>query len=547
AKKSYLNLGLAYFLTGQYQPAYDNLLKFLKTGPKEKFIAETEFHIACCEFALDAIENPVDFDPVNMGDAVNSEFNDYMPSISADEEVLVTTVELPLEPNMPQYSNKRVQEDFFISYKNNGIWSKAVNMGKPINTPRNEGAQTVSSDGRIMLFTSCFRDDCIGRSCDIFFTVKNKYGWEPPRNIGKPINTHAWESQPSLSSNGKCIYFTSGRPGGYGGKDLWKSELGNDGYWQEPVNLGSEINTKHDEVSPFMHPDNQTLYFASNGHVGMGGFDLFQTKKDEKDEFSRPKNLGYPINTFKNDEYLIVNAKGDLAYFASDRPGSRKRDIYTFVLYKEARPNPVTYVKGMVYDAASKELLSANIELIDLEDTKKINEIKSSKFDGQYLVCLPVDQNYAFNVSKDGYLFHSENFSLKNLEDPSKPFLIDIGLKKIEAGISVVLKNIFYETDSYALKPESKTELNKLLAFLNKNPGIKIEIGGHTDNIGTKEYNLELSENRAKSVNDYLIAQGIDKERLNFKGYGMSKPIDTNETEEGRATNRRTEFMIIDN
>lgn len=546
AKKSYLNLGLAYFLTGNYQEALPNLSKFLTTGPNEKFVPETEYYISCCEFAIDAMKNPVDFDPVNMGESVNTEFNDYMPSITADEEVLVTTVALPIDRSMPFNDSQNIQEDFFISIKKDGKWSEAMNMGPPVNTPGNEGAQTISSDGRIMLFTACHRPDRIGQSCDIYFSKRNNHGWDPPQNIGKPINSPAWESQPSISSDGKCIYFTSGRPGGYGGKDLWKSELGKDGFWQEPVNLGSNVNTENDEVSPFIHPDSHTLYFSSNGHVGMGGFDIFMSKKNEKGEFSEPQNLGYPINTFKNEEYLIVNAKGDLAYFSSDRPGSRRKDIYNFELYPEARPVPVAYVKGSIYDAASMELLSANIELIDLDGSKPVAETTSGRQDGKYLLCLPTGRNYAFNVSKDGYLFHSENFSLKNLEDPSKPYLLDIGLNKIQAGKSVVLRNIFFETDSYALKPESKTELEELVGYLNQNAGMKIEIGGHTDNVGSVEHNQELSENRANSVYQYLIAQGIDKTRLRYKGYGLTKPIDTNETEEGRAINRRTEFMIIE-
>ncbi len=546
AQKSYLNLGLAYFLTGQYQPAHTNLTKFLETKPKAKFIPETEYYLACCDFALESIESPVDYDPINMGESVNTAYNDYMPSLTADEETLVTTVALPVDQSIPYGSNTNIQEDFFVSFKKDGKWSEAMNMGKPVNTPGNEGAQTISSDGRIMLFTACHRPDRIGRSCDIYFSTKSNYGWSSPKNIGQPINSPAWESQPSISSNGKCIYFTSGRPGGYGGKDLWKSELGTDGYWQEPVNLGPNINTGNDEVSPFIHPDNQTLYFSSNGHVGMGGYDIFKSQMEKEGEFVEVQNLGFPINTFKNEEYLIVNAKGDLAYFASDRPGSRMKDIYHFELYKEARPLPVTYVKGTIYDAQTNELLSADIELIDLDDSESTTETSSGNNNGKYLVCLPSERNYAFNISKDGYLFHSENFSLKNLDDPSKPYLIDIGLRRIQAGKAVVLKNIFFETDSYALKDESKAELGKLLTFLNDNPEIRIEISGHTDNVGTMAYNLELSGNRAKSVYEYLIDKGTEKSRLTFKGYGMTKPIDSNETEDGRAANRRTEFMIIE-
>ena len=546
ARKSYMNLGFAYFLIGEYQPALDNLKKFMKTNPKQKFIPEVEFHIACCEFALDAIANPVPFEPISMGDGVNTEYNDFMPSITADESVMVTTVDEPFSKGVEYIPQGNTHEDFYISYQVDGVWTKAQNMGHPINTRGNEGAQTLSADGTIMLFAAWGRKGTIGDRCDIFYSKLESGEWTPPRNIGEPINSVHWESQPSLSSDGKTIYFLSKRPGGLGGADIWRSSLGEDGYWQEPENLGPNINTPQNESSPVIHPDNKTLYFASNGRVGLGAMDLFMAKMNKDGSFEEAQNLGYPINSFKNDEFMIVNAKGEMAYFASERPGGQRRDIYRFELYPEARPTPVTYVKGQIYDAASKELLSAYIELVDLENGEVVNTLKSKKKTGKYLCCLISDRNYAFNVSKDGYLFHSENFSLKDMDDPTKPYLLDIGLDKILPGKPVVLRNIFFETASFELKNESTAELDKLLGFLEKNVGIKIEISGHTDNVGGEEYNQELSENRAKSVNDYLVAKGIDQSRLSYKGYGMSKPIDTNDTEEGRAANRRTEFIIVE-
>jgi len=399
-------------------------------------------------------------------------------------------------------------------------------------------------DGKTMVFAACNREDGKG-SCDIYFSRKVGNNWTPAQNMGYPINTSAWESQPSISSDGRTLYFVSNRKGGFGDKDIWMSQLGDDGYWQEPVNLGEDINTKEMDASPFIHADNQTLYFSSTGHLGMGGFDLFVSKRMVDGSFTEPKNLGYPINTFKDEEYLIVNAKGDKAYFSSNRPDSRKRDIYQFELYEDIRPTEVTYVKGIIYDATNSKGLRSTIELIDLSTSKKVITSYSDKKTGKYLICLTTNTNYAFNVSKNGYLFYSENFSLKERTEFTEPYKMDIALSPIETGKSVVMKNIFFDTDSYNIKSESYTELDKLVSFMTLNSGIKVEIGGHTDNVGQKDYNLTLSENRAKSVYDYIVSKGISKERLSYKGYGMTKPIVDNDTLENRAKNRRTEFKII--
>ena len=540
---SYFNLGGAYLLTGNYKEASENLIYFLSLDPQEKYISEANKKLDNCDFAISAMENPVEFDPVNLGFKVNTQYNDIMPSLTADEEILVTTVVLPIDPNY-EYSDMNSQEDFFISRKINGEWSPSKNMGYPINTPDNEGAQSISADGRTMVFAACEKADGAG-SCDIYFSRKTGNEWSNPVNMGPPINTPYWESQPSLSSDGRTIYFVSNRTDGYGKKDIWVSTIDEEGYWKNPVNLGPKINTKDNDASPFMHPDNQTLYFSSDGRIGMGGFDIFLSRKDTTGNFTDPQNLGYPINTYKDEEFMIVNAKGNQAYFSSNRDGSRMKDIFSFNLYEEARPIPVSYVKGHVFDSENQLPVNARFELIDLETSKTI--IKSfSGSDGEYLVCLPSNKNYAFNVSKPGYLFHSGNFSLKGIYNATRPYNLDISLKKIEEGKSVILENIFFEVDSYVLMPESKAELVKLIEFLTNNSTLRIEIGGYTDNTGTPEYNDKLSSDRARAVYEYLINEKIESTRLTYKGYGMRKPIDDNNTESGRSKNRRTEFTIID-
>jgi outer membrane protein OmpA-like peptidoglycan-associated protein len=312
------------------------------------------------------------------------------------------------------------------------------------------------------------------------------------------------------------------------------------------VNIGDPINTDKEENSPFIHFDNRTLYFCSDGHTGMGGRDLYFTKLDSSGKWMAPVNLGYPINTCADEFGLIVNTKGDTAYFSSDKEGGKgKLDLYCFELNKENRPMPVTYVKGIVFNNETKEKIEARFELINLKTGKIVYTSFSDPVKGDFLVTLPSENDYALNVSKEGYLFYSDNFSLKGNWSIIEPFIKNIPLQPIKVGESVVLRNIFFETAKYDLKTESVIELDKLVAFLKTNDKLKIEISGHTDNIGTKEYNQILSENRAKSVYNYLIEIGIDKARLTFKGFGDTKPIDTNDTDAGRSNNRRTEFKII--
>ena len=368
--------------------------------------------------------------------------------------------------------------------------------------------------------------------------------WSVPYNLEEPVNSRQWESQPSFSSDGKTLYFVSNRHNNY---DIWVSMVNENGEWSVPEKLGANINTDNYEGSVFIHPDNQTLYFSSDGHVGMGGLDIYVSKKDSTGKWGKPMNLGYPINTFKDENSILISADGELAMFASDREGGfGGLDLYGFELYEEVRPEKVTYIKGVVFDNETGKKLEARFELIDLATGNIAVTSFSNKGTGEFLVCLPANHDYALNVSKEGYLFYSENFNLSGEKPLTDPVLKDVPLKPLKSGEKVILKNIYFETDKYDLKKTSEIELQKLIELLNKNPGIKIEISGHTDNVGTTEYNLELSQNRAKAVYDYLSENGIDTDMLTYKGYGESQPVDTNDTEEGRANNRRTEFEVVE-
>jgi outer membrane protein OmpA-like peptidoglycan-associated protein/tetratricopeptide (TPR) repeat protein len=559
----FLSMGLIYFQQGNYKKSKEYLDRFiareditLKLKKKAREIKRS------CLFAIRQKDNPVSFRPENLGDSINSQFSEYWPSISADGKTLVFTRLIPrndlaeIEQRLDEMNERqrafmesvisKKQEDFFVSNKRDSIWKQAVSIGSPINTEHNEGAQSLSSDGNEMYFSACNKDDGKG-SCDIYYSKKQNGQWSKPENIGAPVNTSSWESQPSISPDGQVLYFASNRKGGEGKKDIWMSRKKEDGSWSEPKNLGDSVNTPETEMAPFIHMDNQTLYFSSDGHLGMGGMDLYKTSRKDENSWTVPENLGFPINTHKDEFGLIVEAQGKNAYYVSNRRSDRKRDIYTFVLPEKSRPTPSSYMEGLVYDAETKKPLKAEFELLTLDSGKMIMNAYSDQKTGNFLVCLPVNNDYVLNVSRKGYLFYSDNFSFKGTHEITQPFQKDIPLKPIKEGERIVLRNIFFETDSFRLKAESKVELNKLYQFLQENPKLRIEISGHTDSVGTDLYNEELSDKRARSVYYYLTKKGISKKRLEYKGYGESQPIAPNSNAEGRARNRRTEIKVLGN
>lgn len=533
---------------GRYQEAeeaFSNYLAFDEIEPYSK--KDAERNILNCQFALTALQNPVDFEPFNMGENVNSIYWEYFPCMTVEGNYLLYTRRLGQE-------GQHQQEDFYVTIKGNGgNWVPSQNLGKSINTPLNEGAATISADGKTIIFTACEQNGVYGfgrqgfGSCDLFFTRRIGNHWSNPVNLGPPINTSNWESQPSLSSNGETLYFVRGvRRGDQKESDIMVSHLDMEGYWSNPKKLPDNINTDEAEESVFIHPDDRTIYFSSRGHIGMGGSDIFMSKKNDQNEWGPAINLGYPINTNKDENSLLVGPDGEIGYFASDREGGfGGLDIYAFKMPEEIKPDPVTYFKGVVYDSITRAFLSADIELIDLKSAIVINRGFSEGSNGQFMLTLLPNHNYVINVSKDGYLFYSDAFIIDGKFDRMKPYILNIPLLPIEIGSSIVLKNIFFETDKSDLKVESKAELDKLKEFLVQNQNISIEIAGHTDKEGGYDYNKKLSEDRAHAVYNYLIEEGIDKNRLQYKGYSYDKPIADNETEEGKALNRRTEFIII--
>jgi outer membrane protein OmpA-like peptidoglycan-associated protein len=473
------------------------------------------------------------FAPINMGDNINSTNLEYLPSTTIDGNKMVF--------------NKRIDgdEDFYESNKVNGIWEKATPVKGKLNTNLNEGAQNISQDGEWLIFTGCRYPEGYG-SCDLYISFKNKKGeWSEAQNMGNVINTEAWESAPTLSADKTDLYFSSTRAGGLGASDIWVSHNIN-GQWQKPENMGSTINTAADDGCPFIHADNQTLYFNSSGHSGYGLNDLFVARRNEKGIWQKPENLGYPINTIDEEATMIVAADGKTAYYASDKGDFKNKiDLFSFELREDIRAQKTLWVKGNIYDKKTKKGLSSVVELTTIEDGFVLSKLQADE-EGNYLTTIPIGKNYAFNINRKGYLLFSENFAMKS-NNADSPIVVNIALQPIEKGASILLKNIFFESKKAELQTTSYIELDKVVALMLENPKLVIQINGYTDNVGKPADNLLLSNNRSKAVINYFVKKGIAIKRFIGKGFGETKPIASNNSEQGKAQNRRTEMSVISN
>lgn len=521
---------------GQFEKALSAVNNFLSIpNLRESSKKAGEYRKQCYQFAIDyAKQRPLGnykFEPQNLGDSINSDVSEYFPALTIDGRQLFYTRRV-----------NNINEDFYGASKTGASWAKGKGLPGDINTASNEGAQNISQDGEWLIFTGCNFADGFG-SCDLYISYLTPEGWSSPENLGEIINTDAWESAPSLSPDKRDLYFASTRPGGHGKSDIYVSHLQLNGKWSEPVNAGPQINTAGNESCPFIHADNQTLYFTSDGHLGYGGDDLFLARKKDSG-WSTAENLGYPINTVENEGSLVIDAEGKTAYYASDRSDSRGGlDLYSFEMREDIRPARTLWVKGKVYDAKTTKGLPSAVELTDLSAQKLLSKVQTDET-GNYLITLPVGKDYAFNVNRKGYLMFSENFPLsKNAADST--YHIDIPLQPIQPNATVVLRNIFFDVNSFKLKEESFAELDNILQLLTENPGLKISINGHTDNTGKPADNIRLSDNRAKAVVEYLVRKGIDPKRLSYKGFGETQPVAENNTEEGKAKNRRTEMKVL--
>ena len=546
-----LHLADLEFTNGQYAQAEQNYRGYLDKEQDPQRKARARLGLDNCAFAARAIQQPVPFEPKNLGPSVNSADPEYYPCITADDATLIYTRRVK-DPELIPWG---MQEDFMVSHRDaQGNWQAS----KPIPTVNtrqyNEGAGTLTPDGRFIVFTKCATEDgSYGGalkgygSCDLFISRRIGDRWTPPENLGPPVNSRNWETQPSMASDGRTLYFIRGTQAQDGIKsmDIYTTALQDDGMWSKPEKLGPAVNTAYQEESVQIHPDGRTLYFSSNGHPGFGGLDIYVSRKEPDGSWGKALNLGYPINTGADENSLLVSADGEVAYFASDRAGGLgDLDLYSFELYPEARPLAVSFIRGKVTDKTNGQPVEADVQLYDLSTGELATGAYSDPRTGEFLVCIPAGRSYALNASSEGYLFFSQNYDVA-AATPKEPYSLNVPLSPLTSGSVIALRNIFFNTASYELLPTSNAELDKLTALLKSNPTLRIELGGHTDNVGADAANMTLSDQRAQAVRDFVITKGIEASRITAKGYGETKPVATNDTEEGRAQNRRTEVTVL--
>ncbi|HHP7241470.1 MAG TPA: OmpA family protein [Cyclobacteriaceae bacterium] len=529
----------AYYNLGEYQLAREYLDVYMEKFNYSKNTNPTSILARRIDFSIEAVNNPVELTLTKLQYPINGFQYQYFPVLTVDKKFMFITVR--------KGSGFFSDEDIYVAKKgDDGYWYKPFEISPIINTKQNEGTCSISADGRILIFTSCQGRQSYG-SCDLYITTREGNKWTLPKNLGSNINSRQWDSQPSLSADGRTLYFVSTRPGGFGRRDIWVAKKNKEDYWQEPQNMGKVINTATDDIAPFIHVNGQTLYFSSDGLPGLGGFDFFYSERQE-DGWSKPKNLGYPLNDKEDQVSLFITADGKTAYYTQDtkkRDRVIKSDIYTFPVPEENRVTHWSnFLTGTVYDAETNQKLRAKIDMYDINTNELISSIYSDSVSGKYFVVLTEGNEYGIYATKKGYIFEDLRFNY--IKKPRLvPEVLDIYLTPVNKGVSTVLENIFFDFDKYKLKEKSKSELYEIIEFLNQNPEVQILITGHTDNEGDNKYNMELSNKRANAVYKFLLENGINPQRLSFKGYGKDKPLVPNDSEYNRSLNRRIEFEIL--
>jgi len=560
--------------------SYQDYKEFLTSNKKEveSERADIDKAIKQCKTGLALAANPVRARIENLAAPVNSKYEEYTPVITADNATMYFTSRRPNSTGAAVDDRGQYYEDVYVSQNKGGNWTEPENLSAPINSPTHDAAVAISPNGN-QLFV--YRDHGEG---DLYSSTRRGRGWTAPKSLGTAINTKNYrEPSVSVTADGKTIYFSSNRPGGQGGLDIYKATRLSNGDYGNVENLDLPVNTPEDEDAPFIHPDGVTLYFSSRGHETMGGFDIFRSQL-ENGSFSAPENIGYPINTSGDDIYFVLSADGLNGYYASEKKaGLGYKDIYRIAIAKATEDSTTAkvpqgiaqsdsikslyktqggkvtgvamgqnedkfkssliLVKGLVVDATTRKPVVGKVVVTDNKTGEVISDNENNDVTGEYLVVLPGGRNYGISVSAKDYLFSSENFDLPDTVR-YKEYVKNIELKKAVSGATMVLNNIFFDTDKSVLRQESNVELEKLFALLKESPQLRLEIAGHTDNVGAEDHNYRLSEYRAQAVVDYLTKRGIDKTRLEAKGYGKTKPFATNETVEGRQRNRRTELEV---
>ena len=546
---AYYYLGLIAYGSEKYEDAIKYMQHFLKydeSTKKDEDYNKANSILKSSKFFAEVFKNPVPFEPKPVKGICTYE-DEFLAMMSPDNEQIYFTKRY-MKKGKNELTPHQVEE-FEFAPKKDDSYEPIKALEPPFNVGDNYGGCTFTIDNKHMYITMCKPDKHGVMNCDIFSSDLVEGVWSELKNLGPNVNTEdGWESQPTLSSDGNTLYFASARADSKG-MDIYKSEKDNKGEWKPAQNLGTPINTDENEKSPFIHSDSQTLYFSSDGQPGLGGFDIFFTKLDEVSNiWKAPKNLGYPINTDKDELGFFVSTDGHIGYFNSNQlkgKGAGGYDIFYFDLYKEAQPEKILFVRGELKDMDNGSLANARIEIKNL-DTKKVTTIPIDTITGEYaaVVTLKKSENVLLTIKKNNYAF-SSHLIQSNDSSIGKPIKVNLEIEPVKVGNSYNINNINYKTNSADLTADSKIIVEEFANYLKDNTSIKIEIRGHTDNAGNAASNLALSTDRAFTVYDILQQNGIAKDRLLYKGFGDTKPVASNATENGKAQNRRTEFVVL--
>lgn len=523
-----------YGLAKQYYETY------LQTKPKNaKAVAHAERQLKNTAFAVTAMQKPIDFKPQRLAAPLNQFQLQYFPALTATKTHLVFTARRADDP--------RADENLYVSVYRDNAWSAPASISNNINSEFNEGTGSISGDGKTLVFSSCNRPNSYG-DCDLYISVRQGETWSKPVNLGRNVNSAAWESQPCLSADGRTLYFSSDRgQGSLGREDIWVTRLQDDGAWSVPENVGEPINTTGSETAPFLHASGTTLYFSSNGHVGLGGADIFKATLT-KATWGEPENLGYPLNTSASEASFFItpdNTKGYYSRLFLNDGRQKNASLFEFDVPAAWKSKEIsTFTQGRVFDAVTKKPIAAVVQLYDLNTDELVQQVNADAENGTYTVVLNEGKEYGMFVTAAKHLTKSISFDYTTPKE-FNPSTLDLYLDPVAKGASVVLNNLFFATGEYQLEKKSKTELDKVIAFLNANPRVQIEISGHTDDVGDDQSNQKLSDQRANAVVTYLVAQGVRKERIRSAGYGENRPLQPNTSEPNRQLNRRIELRVL--
>lgn len=506
-------------------------------------------YIKQCNTGKKLVKDSIKVVVSNLGSKINSKYSDNSPVLSADETELIFTSRRQGSTGRLLDREEKFYEDIYYSSRKSKLdeWSEPLKMENGINTNYHDASIGLSPDGQELYI---YRDG-EGHNGDILVSYLKGNTWTTPVMLNSNINSTSWESSACVSPDKKTLYFSSDRPGGMGGSDIYMAERDDQNNWIKVKNLGPNVNTPNDEDAPYIHPDGRTLFFSSKGHENMGGYDIFMSTFDRAtNSFNKTENIGYPISTADDDIFFNCSTDGKTGYFSSFRNDSYgDKDIYT---YKgEIFKSGVYVLNGNVFDSDNNNKpMYATVRIVDLDNQKEIGSYKTNPETGKFIALFEYGKNYSIDIEADGKLFYSENINVPDetkLKEISYNFNSkDIYLKNILIGNKLILRNVFYDFNKTEIKKESTFELDKVAKMLTSLPNLIIEVGGHTDSIGSQPFNQRLSEQRAEAVLEYLVKKGISDDRIIAVGYGESQPFISNDTENNRKLNRRTELEIVE-